>query len=132
MLTDPIADLFNRIRNASAVQKSFCITTYSKKKEMILTLLKTHGYITGFEKVQLAKAKFFNLVIELKYFQQRSVITGIKVLSKPGLKLYSRVKELPVINNNLGLLLVSTSRGILTGQAAKKAQLGGKLLAAVW
>ncbi len=132
MLTDPIADLFTRIRNALLVKKVDCMTTYSKKKALILTVLKTHGYINGFQKVRLGKAKFANLLIELKYFNQRSVINGLKVLSKPGLKLYSQAAKLPSINNNLGILLVSTSQGVLTGQEARKAHLGGKLLAAVW
>lgn len=132
MLTDPIADLFTRIRNALLVKKTICTAPYSKKKAMILTVLKSKGYINGFQKVQIGKAKFDNLVIELKYFNQRSVINGLKVLSKPGLKLYSQVDKLPRINNNLGILLLSTSHGILTGQEARKANLGGKLLAAVW
>lgn len=98
---------------------------------MILTVLKQTGYITDFQKIKLDKNRFNSIVIQLKYYRKTSVIRHIQRISKPGLKLYTTADKMPKIHNNLGIVIVSTSKGIMTGIEAKKNNVGGKLIASV-
>ncbi len=125
MHTDPIADMLTRIRNASRVKKQEVIMPYSKLKMVLAEILKTEGYIAGAEKVEDAKPQ---LKIALKYHGDRSAISHIKRVSKPGFRKYVGKNELPVIRNHYGVAILSTSKGVMTNKQAKEQGVGGEIL----
>lgn len=130
-VTDPIADLLTRIRNANQMRYSEVVVPSSNVKERIVEILKSEGYITDYkiEKNQVQD----NIVITLKYGKNKErVISGLKRISKPGLRVYAKAEEIPNVLNGLGISIVSTSKGIMTGKEAKKENLGGEVLAYVW
>jgi len=129
-ITDPIADLLTRLRNASSVRKPEFTVPYSKIKSEIVRLLKQEGYITDYE-LDTTTGKSI-LKVTTKFSGKSPAITGLKRVSKPGLRRYVGSEEIPRVLGGLGVALVSTSRGVLTGQEARRQKVGGELLAYVW
>lgn len=131
MMTDPIADLLTRIRNANMVRHATVDIPASKTKKSILEILVKEGFIGGFETVTVENHE--TIRVALKYGQDKSrVITGIKRISKPGLKVYAKKNELPRVLGGLGVAIVSTSKGIVTDKEARKLQVGGEVICYVW
>lgn len=128
--TDPIADMLTRIRNAASVGKTEVTLPTSKIKETIARELVEAGYLANV-KVEEEKPQS-RLVITINKPGTNSVITEIKRLSSPGRRVYARASEIPRVKNGRGIVLVSTSQGVMTGQAAHKARLGGELILKVY
>jgi len=129
MTTDVIADMLTRIRNANQRYLSTVNIPSSKMKVEIAQILKTEGFISDF-KVEGDVKK--TLTVTLKYKGKTRVIQGLKKISKPGLRVYAPANELPQVLNGLGIAIVSTSQGIMTGKAARNQKVGGEVLAFVW
>ena len=130
VMTDPIADMLTRIRNAAQRKHTTVMVPASKLKLEVLRVLKEEGYISEYEKIDDEKQGMIS--ITLKYVNKTSVIKGLKRISKPGLKVYAKKDELPKVLNGLGVAIVSTSQGVMSDRAARKANLGGEVLAFVW
>ena len=131
MNTDPIADMLTRIRNANIVSHPEVSMPSSKLKVELAKLLKEEGYITDYEVKE--NGCFKTLVISLKYDEAGSpVIANLKRVSKPGLRTYSKSKDLPKVLGGLGIAIISTSKGILTDRKARKENVGGEVLCYVW
>ena len=129
-LTDPIADFLTRLRNANGAHKAEVLAPYSKIKAEIARILKQEGYITNYE-VDTA-GKFPQIKITMKMVNRTSAITGLKRVSKPGLRRYVGAQEVPRVLGGMGISILSTPRGLITGNEAKKQNVGGELLAYVW
>jgi len=129
-LTDPIADMLTRIRNANAVMHDKVDVPHSALKEKIAEILKEQGYITNYKVVVDGNKK--NIKIYLKYDGKERVIKGIKRISKPGRRVYSSVDEMPRVLSGLGIAIVSTSKGVVTDKVARQENVGGEVLAFVW
>ena len=132
IMTDPIADMLTRIRNGLAAGHDEVSVPANKIKIEIARILKEEGFINDYEIVgETAKEKAIN--INLKYGPNRQkVITGLKRISKPGLKVYAKANAIPRVLNGLGVALISTSKGLMTDRDARKANLGGEVVAYVW
>lgn len=129
--TDPIADMLTRIRNANSARHTTVEIPASKVKLAIAQILLDEGYIRSFEKIEDGKQGMIQ--VTLKYDEKgKRVISGLKRISKPGLRIYVSCEELPQVLNGLGIALVSTSKGIKTDRVARKEGLGGEVLAYVW
>ena len=128
-MQDPIADLFSRINNAQSRRKSSVVVPSSKKKISLLSLLKDKGYIDSYDVSDSSKPE---IEIKLKYFEGAPVIKELKRISKPGLRQYTNMKEIPEIKGGLGIAVVSTNKGLMTDQEAKEAGLGGELICSVF
>ena len=131
VVTDPIADMLTRIRNANQMRYKEVEVPASKMKLEIARILKEEGVIVDFK---VKKNNVQNIIVlTLKYGEQKErVITGLKRISKPGLRVYAKAEEVPTVLNGLGIAIVSTSKGVMTGRDAKKQSLGGEVLAYVW
>jgi small subunit ribosomal protein S8 len=129
-VTDPIADLLARVRNAAASQKPEMFLPYSKIKSDVARILKEEGYITDYA-VDTEKAHP-RIKITNKFANKSSAITGLKRVSRPGLRRYVGAKEIPRVLGGMGIAILSTPRGVLSGREAKKQNVGGELLAYVW
>lgn len=129
MMTDPIADLLTRIRNAHHAGKISLTMPGSKLKSAILKVLQDEGYIEGFSASEEEGKP--QLTINLKYYQGAPVIETLQRVSKPGLRVYKGVEELPKVNDGLGVAIISTSKGIMTDRAAREAGVGGEVLCSV-
>jgi small subunit ribosomal protein S8 len=129
-LTDPIADMLTRIRNANAVMHEKADVPHSILKEQIAEILKTQGYIANYKIVTEGNRK--NIRIYLKYDGKERVIKGIKRISKPGRRVYSSVESMPRVLSGLGIAIVSTSKGLVTDKIARTENVGGEVLAFVW
>ncbi len=130
-VTDPIADLLTRMRNANQMRYNEVVVPSSNLKLEIVKILKAEGYINDY-KVEKGQVQD-NIVITLKYGKNKErVISGLKRISKPGLRVYAKAEEIPTVLNGLGISIVSTSKGIMTGKEARKENLGGEVLAYVW
>ena len=129
-LTDPIADFLTRLRNASNSGQAEIIAPYSKIKAEIARILKQEGYITGYEVD--SDGKFPQLKVTTKFVNRNPAITGLKRVSKPGLRKYVGAQEVPRVLGGLGISILSTPKGVLSGREAKKENVGGELLAFVW
>ncbi|MDO4689854.1 MAG: 30S ribosomal protein S8 [Fusobacterium sp.] len=129
-LTDPIADMLTRVRNANAVMHEKVDIPHSKMKERIAEILKEQGYISNFKIVTEGNNK--NIRVYLKYAGKERVIKGIKRISKPGRRVYSSVEDMPRVLSGLGIAIVSTSKGIITDKVARAEKVGGEILAFVW
>ena len=127
MTIDPIADMLTRMRNALNAKHKNVSVPVSKTKLAIAELLQTEGYIASF-KVE-GEGIASNIVIE---FKDNNVIRGLKRISKPGLRIYAGVEDLPKVINGLGIAIVSTNKGIITDREARKLGVGGEVLAFVW
>jgi small subunit ribosomal protein S8 len=130
MVTDPIADMLTRIRNAQMARHRRVDMPVSKLKVEVARLLKDNHYIHDFKLLDDGKHPVLRLY--LKYFQDKPVIRELRRVSKPGLRQYVGVEEIPRVRNGLGMALLSTSRGVLTDREARAAKVGGELLAIVW
>jgi small subunit ribosomal protein S8 len=129
-MTDPISDLLTRIRNGQQVKKAKIICPASRMKISILKVLKSEGYIRGFEIIEDEKGK--QLDISLKYFDGHPAIKEITRISKPGMRVYSSIKSLPSFKNNMGVSILSTSKGVMTNFSAKDLNIGGEVLCKVY
>ena len=130
MVTDPIADMLTRVRNAQRARHRRVDMPVSKLKVEIARLLKENHYIYDYK--VLEDERFNVLRLYLKYYQDRPVIREIKRISKPGLRKYVGVQEIPRVRNGLGMAILSTSRGVLSDLDARANKVGGELLATVW
>ena len=131
MVTDPIADMLTRIRNAKVMRYKEVEVPASKMKNEIARILKDEGFINDY-KVKKSDVQTI-LVLSLKYGEKKEqVITGLKRISKPGLRVYAKATEVPRVLNGLGIAIVSTSKGIMTDKEARKQSLGGEILAYIW
>ena len=131
MVNDSIADMLTRIRNAQTARHETVTLETSIMKRSIAQILLDEGYIAAFEEVDGAVNK--NLVISLKYVNKnQKVITGLKRISKPGRRIYASCEELPKVLGGLGIVIVSTSKGVITDREARKLGIGGEVLAYVW
>ena len=124
-MQDPIADMLTRIRNGQAAAKVSVAMPSSKQKVAIAQLLKEEGYVADYKVSGDTKAE---LEVELKYFQGKPVVELIQRVSRPGLRIYKKRGELPKIMNGLGIAVVSTSKGVMTDRAARKAGMGGEII----
>jgi small subunit ribosomal protein S8 len=129
-MTDPIADMLTRIRNASSMRSETVSMPASKTKYAILAVLANEGFIDSF-KNETNDNKTVTTVT-LKYAQGQSVIRGLKRVSKVGLRVYAKAEELPQVLNGLGVAIISTSKGIMSDREARKLNLGGEVIAYVW
>nr|WP_211183512.1 30S ribosomal protein S8 [Thalassotalea sp. Y01] len=128
MMTDPIADMFTRIRNGQSATKVAVTMPSSKLKVAIANLLKEEGYINDFNVMDGKKPE---LSVTLKYFEGKEVIETIKRVSRPGLRVYKGSNDLPQVLAGLGIAIVSTSKGLMTDRAARNAGLGGEIIGIV-
>lgn len=130
-ITDTIADMLTRIRNASSAKHDSVDVPASKVKKAIAQILLDEGYIQGFEVIDDNKQGVIRIV--LKYGANKAqTITGIRRVSKPGLRIYTNVEDMPKVMKGLGIAILSTSKGIMTDKQARKANVGGEVLAYVW
>ena len=130
IMTDPIADMLTRIRNALQQKHESVSMTASKEKQAIAKILKDEGFITDYSVEGDVKK---TLTITLKYAEDnKRVISGLRRISKPGLRVYAKVDNLPRVLNGLGIAIISTSNGMMTDRDAKKNHLGGEVIAYVW
>ncbi|MBA3883594.1 MAG: 30S ribosomal protein S8 [Chthoniobacterales bacterium] len=129
-VTDPIADLLTRVRNAAAVQKDEMFVPYSKIKNEVVRILKEEGYITDYSLD--TEGAHPRIKITNKIANRTSAITGLKRVSRPGLRRYVGAREIPRVLGGMGVAILSTSRGVLSGREAKKQNVGGELLAYIW
>ncbi len=131
VMTDPIADMLTRIRNANQMKHETVDIPASKLKSEILSVLKAEGYIYDYKLV--ADGVQGTIRVTLKYLQNKErAVRGLKKISKPGLRVYAKADELPRVLNGLGIAVVSTSQGIMTDREARKKQVGGEIIAYVW
>ena len=129
-LTDPLGDMLTRIRNGQRAKKDSVLSPASKLRARVLEVLQREGYIRGFS--EDATGEHPQLRIELKYFEGEPAIKHVARVSKPGRRVYSGSKELPVIRNGLGITIVSTPRGVLSDAEARASNVGGEVLAEVF
>ncbi len=130
-ITDPIADMLTRIRNANSAKHTSVDVPASNMKKAIAQILFDEGYISSFEEIKDDKQGIIRITLKYDENGQR-VISGLKRISKPGLRIYVSKDELPQVLNGLGIALISTSKGIKTDKYARKENLGGEVLAYVW
>ena len=132
-MTDPIADMLTRIRNANAAMFDSVKMPSSKLKENLAKVLQKEGYISGYSVTKLDNKPGALLEINLKYSEDRKkTIIGIKRVSKPGLRIYKKSDQMPKVLGGVGVAVVSTSHGLMTDRDARKAKLGGEVLCYVW
>ena len=129
MMTDPIADMLTRIRNANQMRNATVSMPSSNLKVEIAKLLLEEGYIENYEVSGEIKKE---LTITLKYVENERVITGLKRISKPGLRVQASVEKLPKVLNGLGIAIISTSKGLMTDAKARELNVGGEVVAYVW
>ncbi len=129
-MNDPLGDLLSRIRNAQMRNKSKVTSPNSRLRESVLEVLKAEGYIRGYAVVE--KDGRSEIEIELKYFDGEPVIREIERISKPGRRVYTSVKNMPRINNGLGVTIVSTPKGVMADHDARDANVGGEILCTVF
>ncbi len=129
-ITDPIADALTRIRNANLVKHETVSMPQSKLKEELIKVLKKEGYIEGYTVEEKDGFKFLN--VTLKYIDNQSVICGLQRISKPGLRVYSKAKNMPRVFDGMGIAVISTSKGLMTEKEARINKLGGEVLCYVW
>jgi small subunit ribosomal protein S8 len=131
VMTDPIADMLTRIRNANQMKHEFVNIPASKIKLEILNVIKNEGYINDLEFVEDGKQG--NIKVALKYTDKKErVIKGITRISKPGLRVYAKSTEMPKVLNGLGVAVVSTSNGVMTDREARQKHFGGEVIAYIW
>ena len=129
-MNDPIADMLTRIRNGQRAKKDSVLSPASKLRANVLEVLQREGYIRGYS--EDASAKHAQLRIELKYFEGEPAIKHVARVSKPGRRVYSGSKELPIVRNGLGITIVSTPKGVLSDAEARTENVGGEVLAEVF
>ncbi|MDQ3448825.1 MAG: 30S ribosomal protein S8 [Chloroflexota bacterium] len=129
-ISDPIADMLTRIRNASLARHEEVLVPASRTKLAIAKILREEGFIEDFSEAQ--EGPMAVLRLKLKYVGKVPVVSGLKRVSKPGLRVYAAKTDIPRVLGGLGIVIVSTSQGIMTGSQARRGQLGGEVLAMVW
>lgn len=130
-ITDPIADMLTRVRNASQAGHATVEMPFSKMKLAVAKIMEQEGYISGFDVKDEGLRK--TLSLHLKYdHQRRPVVQGIRRVSRPGLRVYAGMHDLPRVRGGMGTVVVSTNRGIMTGSEARRRHLGGELIAEIW
>jgi small subunit ribosomal protein S8 len=130
-MTDPIADMLTRVRNAAQSRHSTVDVPFSKVKLALAKIMEQEGYISGFDIQELGNRKLLRL--RMKYDgEKRPVLTGLRRVSRPGLRVYAGMHDIPRILGGLGTVVVSTNRGIMTGREARRRHLGGELIAEIW
>ena len=131
VVTDTIADMLTRIRNANAMRYTEVVVPASKLKLEVAKILKDEGFIENYKVVKDNVQG--SIVLTLKYGEKKErVITGLKRISKPGLRVYAKKDEVPKVLNGLGIAIISTSKGVMTDKEARKQNLGGEVLAYIW
>lgn len=130
-MTDPLGDMLTRIRNGLHARKDTIGAPASKTRQRVLDVLKREGYIRGYERVEEDAGKA-ELKIMLKYHEGAPVISNIARVSKPGRRVYSSVRDLPLVHNGLGISIVSTPKGVLSDQEARAENVGGEVLCTVF
>ncbi len=129
--TDPIADMLTRVRNGSQARHATVEIPFSKVKLALAKILQEEGYVSGFDITEQDKRK--SLRLHLKYdTERRPVLNGLRRVSRPGLRVYAGMHDIPRVLGGIGTVVVSTNRGIMTGQEARRRHLGGELMAEVW
>ena len=131
-MSDPIADMLTRIRNANTAKHDTVDVPSSKMKVAIADILEKEGYITKYEIVEDGNFKTIRVTLKYGADKNEKIITGIKRISKPGLRVYANKNEIPKVLGGLGTAILSTNRGIITDKEARKLQVGGEVLAFVW
>ncbi|AMB96245.1 MULTISPECIES: 30S ribosomal protein S8 [Aerococcus] len=131
VMTDPIADFLTRIRNANLVRHETVEVPASKMKEAIAKILEEQGYIKGYEVLEDDKQGIIRVFMKYGADNQR-IITNLRRISKPGLRVYAKSDEIPKVLNGLGIAIVSTSEGVVTDKEARQKNIGGEILAYVW
>jgi len=133
-MTDPIADMLTRLRNANQAYHDSTTMPHSKIKAGIAEILKNQGYIVGYEVLEPAAGEVGkSLKLQLKYGQNRErALAGVRRISKPGLRVYAKSTALPKVLGGMGIAIISTSQGLLTDKEAKSKSVGGEVLAYVW
>ena len=131
-MSDPIADMLTRIRNANTAKHDTVDIPSSKMKNAIAEILFKEGYITKYEIIEDGNFKTIRVTLEYGADKNEKIITGIKRLSKPGLRVYANKNEIPKVLGGLGTAILSTNQGIITDKEARKLQVGGEVLAFVW
>ena len=129
-VTDPIADMLTRIRNANSARHEMVDVPASKMKKAIAEILLEEGYIKNYQVIEDGKQGVIR--IALKYVGKEKVISGLQRVSKPGLRIYKNTEELPKVLKGLGIAIISTSKGIMTDKKARQENVGGEVLAFVW
>ena len=130
-MTDPIADMLTRIRNANQLRYETVSVPSTKMTRAIADILVNEGYISGYEKEENKTGEM--IILNLKYGKKKErVITGLKRISKPGLRVYAKKDEVPKVLNGLGIAIISTSQGLMTDKDARSKSLGGEVLAYIW
>ena len=129
-MNDPISDMLTRIRNANSQRKATVDIPYSKVKNSIADILVNEGFVESKDVLQDGSHQTIRLT--LKYVNKTRVIQGLKKISKPGLRIYASVEELPRVLNGLGIAIISTSKGIMTDKEARKQNVAGEVLAYIW
>lgn len=132
MLSDPIGDMLARIKNGYLARKASIEVPYSKIKEELAKILAKEEFITQVRIVNLKSKTQKTLKIDLKYEDKKPAIQGIKRKSRPGLRIYTRWQKIPRVLGGLGILVISTSKGLMTGKEARKEKLGGEIVCEVW
>ena len=129
-LTDPIADMLTRVRNANSASHERVDVPHSKEKEAIANVLKEQGYILNYKVIQDGNKK--NIRVYLKYVDGQKVIKGLKRISKPGRRVYSGAEEMPRVLSGLGVAVVSTPKGVVTDKFCRENNVGGEVICFVW
>jgi small subunit ribosomal protein S8 len=133
MMTDPVADMLTRIRNANVAMSDEVRMPSSKLKVSLADILQREGYIEGYSVIDETTRPGSTLIVQMKYSPERArVISGLKRVSKPGLRMYTKSTEVPRVLGGLGVAVLSTSRGLMTDRDARKARVGGEILCFVW
>ena len=132
MTSDPIADMLTRIRNANTAKHDTVDVPSSKMKVSIAEILLKEGYIKNFEMVDVDGIKTIHITLKYGVDKNDKIITGIKRISKPGLRIYAGKDELPKVLGGLGIAIISTNKGVMTDKEARKENVGGEVLAFVW
>lgn len=131
-MSDPIADMLTRIRNANVAKHDKVDIPSSRIKKSIASILASEGYIGGFEVIEDGVKATIRITLKYGPNKKEKVIKGIKRISRPGLRVYTSASEMPKVLNGLGTAIVSTNQGIITDKQARKLQVGGEILAFVW
>tara|TARA_E500000331_G_scaffold328114_1_gene347636 strand:- start:189 stop:575 length:387 start_codon:yes stop_codon:yes gene_type:complete len=124
-MNDTISDLLTRIRNGQMSKKEKVTIPYSKMKEALCKVMLEEGYIEG---ISVEESEYKNIIVDLKYYDGKPVIDLIQRMSRPGLRIYKSSNEIPLVKNGLGICIVSTSQGLMTGKVAKEKKYGGEII----
>ncbi len=131
-ITDTIADMLTRIRNANSAKHESVDIPASNMKKAIAQILVDEGYVKGFQVIEDGKQGIIRMTLKYEGASRTPVLSGLKRVSKPGLRIYSGCEEMPQVMKGIGTAIVSTSKGVMTDKAARKAHVGGEVLAFIW